>query len=340
MSQQGKRKSTKESSQPNKRVVLTHAQKHQLCLDSQKTPRLTQTELANLYNIKQNTVSDIFKKKDKWLFINSDSEESNKQREKQVHFPQVEEALSLWITNALSANLVINGDILREKAKFFAQQFEITRFSASNGAPLETLDEERNKLHEILKNYDLNDVFNCDETGLYWDLEPSKTLAQGIIKSFKAQYRKLIVRNRIEAYEISQELNKGVTPINICDAINFSKEAWDFVSQRTIVNCWRHTGILPQDEIDEGEENEDQADQEAYNEIELQELIDQLPYDDPIDAEEFLHIDDRLQVDGGLTDEEIVSIIKSNDDEPKTDPIEESPKIFLLIQMKQVYYEN
>ncbi|GES96528.1 tigger transposable element-derived protein 6-like [Rhizophagus clarus] len=472
MSQQGKRKSTKESSQPNKRVVLTHAQKHQLCLDSQKTPRLTQTELANLYNIKQNTVSDILKKKDKWLFINPDSEESNKQREKQVHFPQVEEALSLWITNALSANLVINGDILREKAKFFAQQFEITRFSASNGwmdkfkkwynlkehvkwgeansAPLEILDEERNKLREILKNYDLNDVFNCDETGLYWDLEPSKTLAQGplagkkkskkrvtllftcnatgtekmkplfihayqnpralhkkkkedlpveyywnstswmqvsvwndyltkldkrmrlqnrkilllvdnapvhvidenvrltnvtvhfllpnttahlqpcdagIIKSFKAQYRKLIVRNRIEAYEISQELNKGVTPINICDAINFSKEAWDFVSQRTIVNCWRHTGILPQDEIDEGEENEDQADQEAYNEIELQELIDQLPYDDPMDAEEFLHIDDRLQVDGGLTDEEIVSIIKSNDDEPKTDPIEESPKV-------------
>ncbi|CAB5371755.1 unnamed protein product [Rhizophagus irregularis] len=142
-------------------------------------------------------------------------------------------------------------------------------------------------------------------------------LQKRIIKSFKAQYRKLIVRNRIEA-----------------------KEAWDFVSQRTIVNCWRHTGILPQDEIDEGEENEDQADQEAYNEIELQELIDQLPYDDPMDAEEFLHIDDRLQVDGGLTDEEIVSIIKSNDDEPKTDPIEESPKIFLLIQMKQVYYEN
>ncbi|CAB5204722.1 unnamed protein product [Rhizophagus irregularis] len=106
-----------------------------------------------------------------------------------------------------------------------------------------------------------------------------------------------------------------------------------------LLNLLRHR-ILPQDEIDEGKENEDQADQEAYNEIELQELIDQLPYDDPMDAEEFLHIDDRLQVDGGLTDEEIVSIIKSNDDEPKTDPIEESPKIFLLIQIKQVYYEN
>ena len=81
----------------------------------------------------------------------------------------------------------------------------------------------------------------------------------------------MIVRNRIEAYEISQELNKGITPINICDAINFSKEAWDFVSQQTIANCWRHTGILPQVEIDDDEEDEDQAD---HNEMELQELID------------------------------------------------------------------
>ena len=45
------------------------------------------------------------------LFRFSDLEEANKQRE---NFSQVEEALSLWITNALSANLIINGDILRE----------------------------------------------------------------------------------------------------------------------------------------------------------------------------------------------------------------------------------
>ena len=77
-------------------------------------PQLTQIELTTLYNIKQNTVSDILRNKDKWLLVNSDLEEANKQREKNVHFPQVEEALSLWITNALSANLIINGDILRE----------------------------------------------------------------------------------------------------------------------------------------------------------------------------------------------------------------------------------
>lgn len=187
MSQQRKRKDVQDSSQPKKRVVLTHAQKRQLCLDYEQTPRPTQEELAVIYKIKQNTVSDILKKKDKWLLVNPDSEEANKQRERPPCFPQVEEALSLWVNNALSAEIIINGDILREKAKIFARGFEIDNFVASTGwidkfkqrchlkeyvkwgeaksAPLETLEEEREKLHEIIKNYDLNDVFNCDETG-------------------------------------------------------------------------------------------------------------------------------------------------------------------------------
>ena len=60
---QGKRKIAQDSSQPKKRVVLTHTQNHQLCLDSQRTLRLTQEEFAAIYKIKQNTVSDILKKK-------------------------------------------------------------------------------------------------------------------------------------------------------------------------------------------------------------------------------------------------------------------------------------
>ncbi|RGB26248.1 hypothetical protein C1646_770669 [Rhizophagus diaphanus] len=45
-------------------------------------------------------------------------------------------------------------------------------------------------------------------------------------------------------------------------------------------------------------------------------------------AKKFFHINNHLQVDGRLIDhEEIVFIIKLNNDKPKTDPIEESLKI-------------
>ncbi|RIA80592.1 hypothetical protein C1645_838425 [Glomus cerebriforme] len=91
-------------------------------------------------------------KKEMWLLINPDSEDANKQKESPVCFSQVEKALSLWITNALAAELIIDTDILPKSA------------------PLETLDEERGILREFIKDYDLNDVFNCDETGL----EPQK----------------------------------------------------------------------------------------------------------------------------------------------------------------------
>ena len=102
-------------------------------MDFEKTPRPTQGELDAIYKIKQNTVSDILKKKDKWLLVNPDLEETSKQRERLPYFPQVEEALAVWTTNALAADLTINGDILREKAKIFAQGFEINNFTASNG---------------------------------------------------------------------------------------------------------------------------------------------------------------------------------------------------------------
>ncbi|GES85996.1 tigger transposable element-derived protein 6-like [Rhizophagus clarus] len=293
---QRKRKITHDSLQPKKRVVLTHVQKRQLCLDSQKTPRLTQQELAAIYQIK----------------------------ERPPYFSQVEEALVLWLTNALAAEVIINGDILREKAKIFAiwglcnRKTLYVKWDEANSIPLETLEEKRRKLREIIKNYDLNDVFNCDETGLYWDLEPSKTLVQGPLSGKKKSKN----RNKIEAYEILQELNKGATPLNIHDTINFSSDSWNFVSQQTISNCWRYTGILPQNDMDELDDETDNDDNQAIrDEMELQDLIDQLLFNDPMNVKEFLHIDDFLKGNKGLTDDEIISMVKSNN-EPEIDPNE------------------
>ena len=114
--------------------------------------------------------------------------------------------------------------------------------------------------------------------------------------------------------------------MNIYDAINFSKNAWNSVSQQTISNCWKHTGILSQNEIDEmDDEIEDSDDQEkSFNEMEMQELIYKLPFDDFMSAEDFFHIDDSLKNNGGLTDNEIVAIVKSNDSESTTDQNERS----------------
>ena len=65
---------------------------------------------------------------------------------------------------------------------------------------------------------------------------------------------------------------------------------------------------------------EDSDDQEkSFNEMKMQELIYKLPFDDFMSAEDFFHVDNSLKNNGGLTDDEIVAIVKSNDSESTTD---------------------
>jgi len=97
--------------------------------------------------------------------------------------------LTIWVTRAVHNNITVTVDLLKQKAKHFATLLGIEKFGASNGwfdryksryhiksyvklgegnsAPLERMDQERAKLHEVLCEYDLCDIFNCDETGLH-----------------------------------------------------------------------------------------------------------------------------------------------------------------------------
>jgi len=64
----------------------------------------------------------------------------------------------------------------------------------------------------------------------------------------------------------------------------------------------------------------DYDNQSVHDELELQDLINELPFDDPMGVEEFLYIDDHLKGNEGLTDDEIISIVKSNNtNEPEMD---------------------
>jgi hypothetical protein len=43
----------------------------------------------------------------------------------------------------------------------------------------------RKTLQNILKNYAPKDIFNCDETGLFWEMQPNRTLADGPVSGAK-----------------------------------------------------------------------------------------------------------------------------------------------------------
>ncbi|CAG8449423.1 966_t:CDS:2 [Acaulospora morrowiae] len=101
----------------------------------------------------------------------------------------------------MHAGVFLNDAILLEKAGLIAMQLNITDeiFKKSNGwlsrfkvrhgihqiklhgeadsAPLDALPEMRATLQELLSTYAPKDIFNADETGLFWRILPNKTLS-------------------------------------------------------------------------------------------------------------------------------------------------------------------
>src|ERR1043165_7429536 len=135
---------------------------------------------------------NILKNKEKWLEVNNSN--ANKHKDRSPKIPQLEEAFAIWITQALAANRVITSEIILSKANDYAKLLNIKNFHGSedwltnfkrrhnlkqynkhgealSGPSEEELKEERKKLQEIISNYDIEDVFNCNETNKFIKIE-------------------------------------------------------------------------------------------------------------------------------------------------------------------------
>ncbi|CAG8670967.1 9336_t:CDS:2, partial [Dentiscutata heterogama] len=125
---------------------------------------------------------------------------------------------------------------------------------------------------------------------------------------------------RIEAFDFFLESGDPPEEITIKDAIDFTAAAWKEVTSRTIRNCWRKTGILPEgflselflyEEPDQANEPDQSNEPDIIDEI--QDLIMRLPLDQPMDAYEYVIADNNLITTEMPTDEEIIEAIKNRD---------------------------
>ncbi|CAB4483620.1 unnamed protein product [Rhizophagus irregularis] len=159
------------------------------------------------------------------------------------------------------------------------------------------------------KCHDCDNISNLSNIKIYF-LPPNTTshlqpLDQGIIYSLKAQYRKLLCKNQIQAYDLYED--QTPPPVDILDSINLIAEAWKIVTKKTIINSWAKAEILPDDESN----TSDGDDSEVEDDIEdLQLLINELPITDLLNMEEYINIDDELITEEELTLEEIVNMVR------------------------------
>src|SRR5829696_7044381 len=196
-----------ETSKTKKRQSLTAAQKKEVCLKKLASPFLKNKDLAKEYDVSEGMISDTLRAKERWLAVDLNSHQAGLKREKKVPFLLIEEALTIWVENALQTDLVLTDDILSTKALEFAFLLKEDKFKGSNGwvdgfkkrhnlkqynihgeamsAPLENLSTMREDLRQTLKDYNPEDIFNCDETGLFWEMKPSRTISNGPVSGTK-----------------------------------------------------------------------------------------------------------------------------------------------------------
>ena len=63
----------------------------------------------------------------------------------------------------------------------------------SNEVNLADVEKSREELHCIISEYELSDVYNMDETGLFYRLEPDATLATRPVKGKKKNKEQIMV---------------------------------------------------------------------------------------------------------------------------------------------------
>jgi hypothetical protein len=115
----------------------------------------------------------------------------------------------------LENSVDISDQVLHEKVMMFTSLYKIKNFKGSNGwidrfkkrhnlscylkqekaasAPLEKLDKFRKELQDLIRRYNLDDVFNCDKIGLYWKMEPKRMISNTPISGRKQSKNRVTI---------------------------------------------------------------------------------------------------------------------------------------------------
>ena len=150
--------------------------------------------IINKYNLKSSShLSKIIKSKSKiiYQYEKMNPKIANKASYCRLSdFPDVEEALVIWLRQKRDKKLNISSEMISEKAKQLAEAMGYENFKASNkyieglkrrqnirfiktrgesdSVPQEGVENWKTKLQEEIEGYEPKDVFNLDETALFY----------------------------------------------------------------------------------------------------------------------------------------------------------------------------
>ncbi|KAM7291478.1 tigger transposable element-derived protein 4 [Ixodes scapularis] len=119
-----------------------------------------QADVAKEFQLPKQTLSDYVKNKEKILSALERSHNKHQKNDRKGEHPVLEEALQLWLKGVLSKNLPVSESVRESGA---VDQTTVADYRL-------------NKLKALLQKFAPEDVFNCDETGLFFKMLPDRSL--------------------------------------------------------------------------------------------------------------------------------------------------------------------
>lgn len=179
-----------------KRKRLTLAQKIEI-IKFVEAENIGVRAVAEKFSIGKTQVSDILKNKVylSQTFVEQGSDQSKRK------FPKsdgeiIDTVIFKWYLHARVNNLSISGPLLKEKALELASEVGLNGFKASNGWLQKfkerhqisyknggssvnqcVITEWLNEVKELISGYEERDIFNCDETGLFFRILPENAVS-------------------------------------------------------------------------------------------------------------------------------------------------------------------
>ena len=195
--------------QKGKHVQKTLQEKCQALKDIEEG--LPNKDVAIKYGVPKNTISTWIKNKDKILSSLEKGQNVIRRKLCAGAHEALDAPVFKWFLNMRSQKVSLSGGIIQEKASIYAKELNTENFKASNGwlrrwkerrnITFKTISGESNSvtsemvnawketsLPTLLSNYELKDIYNADEFGLFYKCVINKTYQ---LKSEKCSGRKL-----------------------------------------------------------------------------------------------------------------------------------------------------
>ena len=158
-----------------------------------------QLQVAAKYGIPKNTLSTWIKNKDKIFEAAKKGMNTKRQRLRAGSYEKLDQAIFKWLLTVRSRDVAVSALILKTKALDFAEKMSIDNFHASDGwldrwkklynVSFKKISGEGNActdemtaswaettLPTMLSKYELNQIYNADEFGLFYRAQPERSL--------------------------------------------------------------------------------------------------------------------------------------------------------------------